>query len=79
MSLLQVINQIEGAIHSDAYDTSKDITCWDIRRAFDSIPRNFQKIARMCMEVSKGVVEWFIELGDGGLSFIDTHARTCLR
>jgi hypothetical protein len=40
MSLLQVINQIEGAIYSDKYDTSKHITFWDIRRAFDSIPRN---------------------------------------
>jgi hypothetical protein len=69
MSLLQMINQIEAAIHSD---TSKHITFWDIRRAFDSISRNLQKLAWMRMGVSKGVAEWFIQLGDGGLSFIDT-------
>jgi hypothetical protein len=26
----------------------------------------------MCMDVSTGVAEWFIELNDGGLPFIDT-------
>jgi hypothetical protein len=31
------------------------------------------------MGVSKGVAEWFIQLDDGGLSFIDTslYANTC--
>jgi hypothetical protein len=48
------------------------ITFWDIRRAFDSSPRNLQKLAWMRMGVSKGLAEWFIELDDGGLSFIDT-------
>jgi hypothetical protein len=51
-----VINQIEGAIYSD---TSKHITFWNIRQAFDSIPR-------------KGVAEWFMHLDKGGLSFLDT-------
>jgi hypothetical protein len=69
MSLLQVTNQIERAIYSD---TSKHITFWDILRAFDSIPRNLQKLAWMRMGVYKGVVEWFIKLDDGELSFIDT-------
>jgi hypothetical protein len=58
MSLLQVINQIVGAIHSD---TSKHITFWDIRRAFNFIPRHLQKLAWMRMGVSKEVAEWFIE------------------
>jgi hypothetical protein len=57
MSLLQVINKIKGAIHSD---TSKHITFWDIRRAFDFIPRNLQKLAWMSMAVPKGVAEWLI-------------------
>jgi hypothetical protein len=50
MSLLQVINQIERAIIGY-------ITIWDIRRAFDSIPKNLQKLAWMRMGVSKGVAE----------------------
>jgi hypothetical protein len=54
MSLLQVINKIEGAYH---YDTSKHITFWDIRRAFDYIPEKLQKLAWMQMGVSKGVAE----------------------
>jgi hypothetical protein len=50
MFLLQVINQIERVIYSD---TSKYITFWDIRRAFDYIPRNLQKLAWMRIGVSK--------------------------
>jgi hypothetical protein len=53
-------------------DTSKYITFWDICRAFDYIPRNLQKLAWMRIGVSKGVDEWFVQLEDGGLSFIDT-------
>jgi hypothetical protein len=69
MSLLQVINQIEGSIN---FNTSKHITFCDIRRAFDSIPRNLKKLAWMRMGVSKEVDEWFIQLDDGELSFMDT-------
>jgi hypothetical protein len=60
---------IEGAIYADA---SKHITFWDIRRTFDSISRNLQKLAWMRMGVYKGVAECFIQLDDGVLSFIDT-------
>ena len=41
MALLTVINEIEGAIHKK---TTKNITFWGIKRAFDSIPRNLQKL-----------------------------------
>jgi hypothetical protein len=51
MSLLQVINQIERAIHSD---TSKHITFWDIRRAFDYIP---QKPPEASMDANGSVQE----------------------
>jgi hypothetical protein len=72
MSLLQVIKQIEGAIHSYTY-TSKHITFWDIRRAFNSVSKTLQKLAWKSMGVSmKGVAELVIKLDDGGLSFFDT-------
>jgi hypothetical protein len=60
MSLLQVINQIEGVINFITTNPSKHITLWDICRAFDTIPRNLQKPAGIRMGVSKGVAEWFI-------------------
>jgi hypothetical protein len=48
----------------------QNITFWDIRRAFDSIPRNLQKLA--WVKVPHNVAEWFIGLGDGGFSFLST-------
>jgi len=76
MPLLRVINQIEGAVKTN---TAKHITFWDIRRAFDSIPRNLQMLAWMRMGVSKNVAQWFIEQDDGGLSTLDTplYANNC--
>ena len=70
MALFNVINQIEGAQHTRT--TTKRITFWDIKRAFDSIPRNLQKLAWMRLGVPLDVAEWFINLDDGGLSFIST-------
>jgi len=69
MPLLNVINQIEGA---NVSKISKHVTFWDIRRAFDSVPRNLQKLSWMRLGVPKDVAMWFIELDDGGLSFLDT-------
>jgi hypothetical protein len=66
MLLLQVINQINGAIHSD---TSKHITFWNIRRAFNSISRNLRKLTECAWECLR---EWFIQLDDDGLFFINT-------
>jgi hypothetical protein len=41
MALLNVVNDIEGAIHNKE---TKHITFWDIRRAFFSISKNLQKL-----------------------------------
>jgi hypothetical protein len=57
MSLLQVINQIEGAIYFNTTNTSKHITFWDICRPFNPIPRNFQKLAWIRIGLNKGVAE----------------------
>ena len=69
MALFSVLNEIEGANHTK---TTKHATFWDIRRAFDSIPRNIQKLAWVRLGVPMDVAEWFVELDDGGLSFIST-------
>jgi len=69
MALFNVINQIEDATHNNK---TKHITFWDIRRAFDSIPRNMQKLAWTRLGVPLDVAEWFVDLDDGGLSFIST-------
>jgi hypothetical protein len=68
MALFNIINQIEDSAH---IKSTKHITFWDIKRAFDSIPRNLQKLAWVrLLGVPQDVAEWFVELDDGGLSFI---------
>ena len=69
MALFNTINQIEGARMDKE---TKHITFWDIRRAFDSIPRTLQKLAWMRLGVPRDVTEWFVELDDHGLTFIYT-------
>jgi hypothetical protein len=69
MPILRVINRIEGAIHTD---TATHLTFWDIKRAFDSIPRSFQLLAWTRMGVSISTAQWFVQMDDGGLSFLDT-------
>jgi len=70
MALFSVLNEIEEANHSPK--TTKHITFWDIKRAFDSIPRNLQKLAWTRLGVPIDVAEWFVHLDDGGLSFISS-------
>ena len=67
MALFNVINEVEHAQHTD---TTKQATFWDIRRAFDSIPRNIQRLAWTRLGLPQDVAEWFVSLDDGGLSFI---------
>ena len=69
MALHSITNEIEDAQHTN---TTKQITFWDIKRAFDSIPRNIQKIAWIRLGVPDDIAEWFVDLDDGGLSFIDS-------
>ena len=69
MALFSVLNELEDAQHTKR---TKHATFWDIRRAFDSIPRNLQKLAWVRLGVPKNVAEWFVELDDGGLSFISS-------
>ena len=69
MALHTITNEIEEANHAKC---PKHMTFWDIKRAFDSIPRNVQKLAWLRLGVPLTIAEWFVDLDDGGLSFIDT-------
>ena len=69
MALIRVLNIIEGAHHDK---TPTTITFWDIRRAFDSIPRTLQQLAWERLGVPQPIAEWFVKLDDGGLSFLAT-------
>jgi len=69
MALFSVLNEVEDANHTKS---PKRVTFWDIKRAFDSIPRNIQKLAWMRLGVPRDVAEWFVELDDGGISFISS-------
>jgi hypothetical protein len=69
MALFTVLNQIEHANHAKE---TKNVTFWDIKRAFDSIPRNIQKLSWIRLGVPMDVAEWFVNLDDGGLSFISS-------
>ena len=80
MPLLNVADEIEDAIHNRK---TKQATFWDIRRAFDSIPRNLQRLAWTRLGVPHDVAEWFVSLDDNGLSYIGSpyfaskrHLRT---
>ena len=76
MPLLNVLDEIEDAIHNDH---TKHVTFWDIRRAFDSIPRNLQRLAWIRLGVPQDVAHWLVSLDDGGLSFIGSphYFHTC--
>ena len=69
MPLYNLINTIENA-HLNSTPTL--VTFWDMKRAFDSIPRNLQRLAWTRLGVPTDVAEWFVSLDDGGLAYIDT-------
>jgi hypothetical protein len=69
MALHTVINEIEHAHHAQV---TTYLTFWGVKRAFDSIPRNVQKLAWTRLGVPVDVAEWFVNLDDGGLSFISS-------
>ena len=69
MPLYNILNHIEMA-HTQGVPTI--ITFWDIKRAFDSIPRNLQKLAWVRLGLSIEDATWFVDLDDGGHSFLIT-------
>ena len=77
MPLYNLLNKIEHA-HQTSAPTM--VNFWDMRRAFDSIPRNLQRLAWQRLGVPQDTAEWFVSLDEGGQAFVDTplfkHQRT---
>ena len=69
MPLYNLINSIEQA-HRQSITTL--VTFWDIRRAFDSIPRNLQRLAWAKLCVPEDVAEWFVSMDNQGTAYIAT-------
>ena len=69
MPLYNLLNKIE---HAQQTDTPTIITFWDMRRAFDSIPRNLQRLAWQRLGVPSDLSEWFVALDEGGHAYVDT-------
>ena len=65
-AVLRLINTIE-ATQSDNAMTF--LTAWDIRRAFDSVPRNLMRLAWRRLGVDDDTVKWLTALDEDGLTF----------
>ena len=64
---LKSINVIEQAqeSHSDIFSTS-----WDIRRAFDSVSKNLQKIAYARLGVPDDIIDYIVDIDDESQTYI---------
>ena len=65
-AILRLVDRIEKAWASDE---DVHIVSWDIRRAFDSIPKNLVRLAWCRLGVPLAVVDWLYDLDHGGLTF----------
>jgi hypothetical protein len=67
-TILQVLNHLEMVGNS----SPTHITFWDIRRAFDSVPRWLQRLACARLGLSTDDLEWFLSLDSVGRIIIRT-------
>jgi hypothetical protein len=72
MISLTVAKGLGVVFMQDKLDQNKWRNMQNVRLAFDSIPRNLQCIAWVRLGVPPDVSEWFVQLDDGGLSYIAT-------
>ena len=69
----ETINIIEQAqeSHADMYSTS-----WDIKRAFDSVSKNLQKIAYARLGVPAEIIDYIVDIDDNSQTFIRSPQAT---
>jgi len=67
-AILHVLNLLEAAGDSKPVH----ITFWDIRRAFDSVPKWLQRLAWARLGLSTTDLEWFLGLDAEGMIIIRT-------
>ena len=67
-AILEVLNHLEhvGSSHPT------HLTFWDIRRAFDSVPKWLQRLAWARLGLEPSDLEWFLKLDDTGRIIIRT-------
>jgi hypothetical protein len=77
-AIIQVLNHLEEA----GSTTPTHLTFWDIRRAFDSVPKWLQRLAWARLGLAVDDLEWFLNLDSSGNVIIrtpyqqDTMTRT---
>jgi hypothetical protein len=73
-AILQVLNHLEQV----GGEVPTHITFWDIRRAFDSVPKWLQRLAWARLGLSVTDLEWFLNLDERGHIYIRTpHQQAC--
>jgi hypothetical protein len=67
-AILHVLNHLESVGGS----SPTHITFWDIRRAFDSVPKWLQRLAWSRLGLSEDDMEWFLQLDSTGRVYVRT-------
>ncbi len=68
MAVLYLLNQLELANSLNPVY----LTMWDIRRAFDSVPKWFQRLAWARLGLQTQDLEWFLKLDSTSNIYIRT-------
>jgi exonuclease III len=66
-AILKLINALEGTREGEL---PRFCTLWDVRKAFDSVPRNLLRLAWARLGVPPGIVRWLTGLDEDGLTFV---------
>jgi hypothetical protein len=68
-ALLRIIDALEDARE---FGTEARMTLWDLRRAFDSVSRNFLRLAWTRLGVPAECVAWLTGLDEGGSTYVSS-------
>jgi hypothetical protein len=68
-ALLRILDALEDARENN---TEVRLTLWDLRRAFDSVSRNFLRMAWTRLGVPDDCVTWLTGLDEGGKTYVSS-------
>ena len=68
-ALLRIIDALEDARE---FGTEARMTLWDLRRAFDSVSRNFLRLSWTRLGVPADTVAWLTGLDEGGSTYVSS-------
>ena len=72
-AILKLVNALEGTRDGDH---PRFCTLWDVRKAFDSVPRNLLRLAWSRLGVPPDIVSWLTGLDEDGLTFVKSPHMT---